>query len=186
MKPILLLFISFLITSNIYAQESTSDSFGFKFNQDEFINQSVIDMVGSNDSIYNDIRKNIIGRFINPDYVLMVEEKPNLLRYQGISPTIHVWKSMGMAFNYKIKYVVDVEIKDKRIRVTFLNTELFIDSPNNSNSSDLASVRKNFWKRNGELRNMYSGLPQAIENFLNDEASFIKYSKQTSNESSDW
>mgnify|MGYP003642946670 CR=1 FL=1 len=167
--------------------ENELEDLGFRFSKDEIVSQSVIDIKGSKETIYSNIKRSIVERFINPDYVLLVEEENKLLRYQGISKILFSWKTFGTTIYYKIKYTVDIDIKEDRIRVSYtsINVNAQVGS-NPSSERSLEFYQKNIWKKDGSVRNMYSNLPYAIEDFMNKEASVIKNSETTNSKNDDW
>ena len=104
--------------------------------------------------IYNLTKKWIIKNYKNPKEVVTADVENENINISGYADNIVKWGVSGGGFG--LKYILQIEFKDNRYRVTVLPE---IDSPALSYSS--------FFKKDGEKRNGYKGGPESIDNYIN-------------------
>lgn len=104
--------------------------------------------------IYNLTKKWIIKNYKNPKDVVTADIENENINISGYAENIVKWGLSGGGFG--LKYILQIEFKDNRYRVTILPE---IDSP--------ALSYTNFFKKDGEKRRGYKGGPESIDNYIN-------------------
>lgn len=144
----------------------TFKDYGFKFSLDKQITQQVIEV--NEDSLYHKVRRGIIDRFVNPDYVMLVEEENSLLRYKGLTSTLSGSSVLGVNTSVFIQYLVDVEFKENKVRVTFTQLDRLNITNNVRSILTAVDVLTQMNKSKG-ARKYYADFPLQVEAFMNNE-----------------
>jgi hypothetical protein len=108
----------------------------------------------------------------NPEVVLKTKIENEKLRVDGIATNVWFYKSMGMTIFYDVEYSFHIEIKDKKVRLSFT----FGNTISGGKSYFLDYTK--LWKENGEVYKMYKETKPGMDKMMNDLAiSFCTYIK---------
>ena len=119
----------------------------------------------------------------NPDKVLKANITDEKIRVDGFANNAWWWKSLGIKQTMDMAYTVEVSFKDGKYRFEYIPGQFYISSGGKALYTYSA-----FYKKNGDVRKVYSDAIPSMEETMNDlSQSFYNYvSGKTTEADKDW
>ncbi|KQC33994.1 hypothetical protein AAU57_12120 [Nonlabens sp. YIK11] len=169
---------------SVNAQELTEK---FTVNSEGVNGQIVIEAEGSAMELYQNAKRHLQDRFVNPDNAILLDMEGETLRYKAFSPTLWTYKAMLVSADYYLGYVMTIDFKDGRMRLTYSNMESRSKFSDGTRAGyDLDQTIKGLYRKNGKITSRFEGMPEAFENYMNLEALIIKSGSQGETKKDDW
>jgi hypothetical protein len=106
----------------------------------------------------------------NPDMVLKAKIENEKIRIEGFQSEAWWFKSLGMKMYIDMKYTVEIAFKDGKYKFEYTIGQF------SNKGSDVLYDYTSFYKKNGEVRSMYSDAVVSIEETMNNlSLSFYDY-----------
>ena len=120
MKNLIFVFAC-LISVSLFAQETP----GFNFTPK--IEKIVIDIDSmSQQDVYAKTLNWVQITYANPAEVLKANIPNELIRINGYAKNVFGWKTFGVMNYYNVKYTLEIEVKESRIRLSYLPNEFYV------------------------------------------------------------
>lgn len=184
MKNITLIF-ALLISYLSISQEN------FVYNQDGLNPKYLVgEMDGKLQSeIYSMALNWVKETFKNPDEVIKMTIENEKIRFEGVEIQLMCHSALGSTSCYNTTYTIEIEFREGRYRFRPLSISYRIPptrhTPQMIQTIDLTNG-KDYYNRNGQLKNVTKTVPEAVENLLNNlNESLNKYILKD-NSSEDW
>lgn len=134
------------------------------------------------DLIYKRTKEWIQYNFKSPNDVLKADLNGNYLRLNGYDSHGYTRSSLGLPYTYPISFVMEVEIKDGRYRLTLDITDVWYEG------KSAGFPLQNYFKEDGSVRKMYIGTVEQLTAKANElNLSLYKYiTGETIAKKNDW
>lgn len=179
------LFIFVLLSSAFAKAQELNER--FTVNQDGINSQIVIESEGSALELYNNAKRHLQDRFVNPDNAILLDLEGETLRYRANSPVLWTYKAMLIQADYYLGYVMTIDFKDGRMRLTYSNMESKANFSDGTRSAiGLEQSISSLYRKNGKIVKRFETMPEAFEEYMNAEALIIKSGAKGETQSKDW
>lgn len=133
--------------------------------------------------IYNKAINWVQETYKNPDKVLKANIANEKIRIDGFANGAWWYKTLGITSNMDMEYTLEISFKDGKYRFEYIIGQFFLSS-----GEKALYNYSTFFKKDGEIRKMYSDAIPSLELTMNElSQSFYNYvSGKTSNKDGDW
>lgn len=112
--------------------------------------------------LYNKTLNWIQETYKDPEHVLKAKIENEKIRIEAVAQDAWSYKIMGMKQTYNMIYYLEISFKDGKYKLDYQIGEFLLN-----NGDKVFFGWKDFYKKNGEVRNAYSDAIPSIENTMN-------------------
>jgi hypothetical protein len=100
-----------------------------KFNFTPQIEKIVLEIDSmSQQDVYTKTLNWVQTTYVNPREVLKADIPNELIRINGYAKNVFGWETFGVMYYYDVKYTLEIEVKESRIRLSYWPNEFYVAS----------------------------------------------------------
>lgn len=133
------------------------------------------------EELYNRVKEWVQVTYEKPDRVVKADIPNKYLRIEGVTSDTWVYKPLGMANHYTTSYVLELDFKDGKYRLSLFIDRFF------TGGKRVAFTLKDFYKKDGSLRSAFVEGKEKLNLIMNVfTADIYKYISGNIDRNEDW